>query len=225
MDAVTYGQPTIDGAAAAGMTLTPADPFDRKVQMTLPFEEEMKNSLTSLHANWQISDQWSLTSVTGYQENHDEFGGDDPVGGYNASNGPVTWLPCVRYADDPLHDRGTAPRLLGRPAQLDVRRVLRRLPGAAVSRRLRLSFPNSTSRSRNTSRPTNRPGRSSLTTRSNSPTSGSSCSAHGIPRKGRGLEPVSWGAAHIPGSRSTSAASGVRPTKTHGAARSRCSGT
>jgi hypothetical protein len=108
--------------------------------MVLPFEEEMKNSLTSLHANWQISDQWSLTSVTGYQENHDEFGGDDPVGGYNASNGP-SWLPRVRYADDPLHDRGAAPQLLGRPAQLDVRAfyadyqaplpavTLRRFPG------------------------------------------------------------------------------------------------
>ena len=107
MDAVTYGQPTIDGAAAAGITLTPADPFDRKVQMTLPFEEEMKNSLTSLHANWQISDQWSLTSVTGYQENHDEFGGDDPVGGYNASNGPVTGFlafgtQTIRYTTEEL---------------------------------------------------------------------------------------------------------------------------
>jgi iron complex outermembrane receptor protein len=116
MDAITYGQPTIDGAAAAGITLTPADPFDRKVQMTLPFEEEMRNSLTSLHANWDINDQWSLTSITGYQENHDEFGGDDPLGGYNASNGPLVGFlafgtQTIRYTTEELRLNFSGERL------------------------------------------------------------------------------------------------------------------
>jgi iron complex outermembrane receptor protein len=116
MDAITYGQPTIDGAAANGITLTPADPFDRKVQMVLPFKEEMRNSLTSLHANWQINDQWSLTSITGYQENHDDFGGDDPLGGYNASNGPVVGFlafgtQVIRYTTEELRLNYSGERL------------------------------------------------------------------------------------------------------------------
>jgi iron complex outermembrane receptor protein len=86
MDVLTYGAQTIAAAAEQGITLTPQDPFDRKVQMVLPFYEEMKNQLTSLHANWDINDRWSLTSITGFQQNEDHFYGKDPVGGYNASN-------------------------------------------------------------------------------------------------------------------------------------------
>jgi iron complex outermembrane receptor protein len=116
MDAVAYGQATIDAAAAAGITLTPPDPYDRKVQMVLPFEEEMRNSLTSLHANWQINDQWSLTSITGYQENHDEFGGNDPIGGYNASNGPMDGfrakgVQVIRYTTEELRLNYSGERL------------------------------------------------------------------------------------------------------------------
>jgi len=90
MDAITYGAGTIAAAGAQGITLTPQDPFDRKTQMVLPFEEELVNELTSLHVNWDIDDQWSLTSVTGYQDNEDHYGGDESVGGYNASNGVIT---------------------------------------------------------------------------------------------------------------------------------------
>ncbi len=90
MDAISYGAGTIAAAAAQGITLTPQDPFDRKVQMVFPFHEELVNELTSLHVNWDINDQWSLTSVTGYQDNQDHYGGDEPIaGGYNASNGVI----------------------------------------------------------------------------------------------------------------------------------------
>ncbi len=89
MDAISYGAGTIAAAAEQGSTLTPQDPFDRKAQMVFPFQEELVNELTSLHVNWDINDQWSLTSVTGYQDNQDSYGGDEPVGGYNASNGVI----------------------------------------------------------------------------------------------------------------------------------------
>jgi len=84
-DALAYGTPTIDAAAAAGIALTPPNPFDRKIQVLYPFRERLDDALTSLHATWNITDRWSLTSITGYQTNFDSYGGDGLLGGYNAS--------------------------------------------------------------------------------------------------------------------------------------------
>ena len=90
-------------------------------------------------SNWQISDQWSLTSITGYQENHDEFGGDDPVGGYNASNGPVVgflafWHATIRYTTEEL-------RIISRRAAHSMLVLLRRLPSAVSRGDLAFVFP------------------------------------------------------------------------------------
>ncbi len=83
-EVLAYGPQTIADAAAAGITLTPADPYDRKAQMVFPLEEVMINKLTSLHAYWDINENWSATSITGYQTNKDVFGSEGGLlGGYN----------------------------------------------------------------------------------------------------------------------------------------------
>jgi iron complex outermembrane receptor protein len=92
-DVLAYGPQTIAQAAAAGITLTPADPYDREAQMVYPLEETMVNTLTSLHASWTINDRWSLASITGYQTNTDHFFGTGLLGGYNVSGTvvPLFW--------------------------------------------------------------------------------------------------------------------------------------
>lgn len=85
-EVISYGQSAIDAADEQGVALTPADPFDRKVQIRYPMREKFVNSLTSMHVDWRIADGWSLTSITGHQRNKDRYGGDGPLGGYNASD-------------------------------------------------------------------------------------------------------------------------------------------
>lgn len=85
-EVLSYGQTAIDSALDQGVALTPADPFDRKVQMRWPMKEKFVNSLTSMHVNWRISNDWSLTSITAHQRNYDHYSGDGPLGGYNASD-------------------------------------------------------------------------------------------------------------------------------------------
>jgi iron complex outermembrane recepter protein len=90
MEAVAYGAPTIAAAAATGVSLTPANPFDRDAQMTYPAAEDMINQLTSLHATWKLNNNWSMTSITGYQTDRDHYGGNGLLGGYNASDSVIT---------------------------------------------------------------------------------------------------------------------------------------
>lgn len=85
-EVLSYGQTAIDSARTQGVTLTPADPFDRKVQIRYPMREKFVNSLTSMHVNWRITNDWSLTSITAHQRNKDRYTGDGPLGGYNASD-------------------------------------------------------------------------------------------------------------------------------------------
>lgn len=87
LDIISYGAQTIAEAANRGITLTPPDPFDRKVQMLFPLTENMRNELVSLHIDYEIDADWSLTSITAHQMNKDHYGGDALLGGYNASNG------------------------------------------------------------------------------------------------------------------------------------------
>ena len=106
-EVLAYGPQTVAQAAAAGITLTPADPYDRQAQMVYPLEETMVNNLTSLHAAWTIDDRWKLTSVTGYQTNTDHFFGDGLLGGYNVSGTvvPLFWAfgwQEIRYTTEEL---------------------------------------------------------------------------------------------------------------------------
>lgn len=87
LDIISYGAQSITEAANRGITLTPPDPFDRKVQMLFPLTEKMRNELVSLHIDYEINADWSLTSITAHQMNKDHYGGDALLGGYNASNG------------------------------------------------------------------------------------------------------------------------------------------
>lgn len=87
LDIISYGSQTITEAANRGIVLTGPNPFDRKVQMLFPLTEKMRNELVSLHINYEINADWSLTSITAQQMNKDHYGGDALLDGYNASNG------------------------------------------------------------------------------------------------------------------------------------------
>lgn len=89
LDIISYGVQTITEAENKGIKLTSADPFDRKVQMLFPLTEKMRNELVSLHIDYDISENWSLTSISAHQMNQDKYGGSALLGGYNASNGVV----------------------------------------------------------------------------------------------------------------------------------------
>lgn len=73
---VEYGQINLFEAAASGTALLPADPYDEKIQTTGAAGNDASFQTTALHIAWDVSDRWSLRSISGYQtsETHSDKG-------------------------------------------------------------------------------------------------------------------------------------------------------
>jgi len=74
-------------AAANQVTLVPADPFSRKIQVNHAAKQHIRRELGSLHGKWTIADRWSLNSVTAYQAEDYRHYGSDPYGGHDSTPG------------------------------------------------------------------------------------------------------------------------------------------
>jgi iron complex outermembrane receptor protein len=63
---VSYGVGT-QAAFEAGQLTLAADPFDNKTAVATPSGRDIRTRNSALHINWDINDEWSLTSITGHQ--------------------------------------------------------------------------------------------------------------------------------------------------------------
>ena len=80
-------------------TLEP-DAFDGKTEVLGPQERDVDSKLTALHMEWQINDDWSFTSVTGYQKWKQFIDGDRAQGSANGSTSPAEALLFVNDTAD-----------------------------------------------------------------------------------------------------------------------------
>lgn len=65
-DRFSYGtgsQPFID----SGVITLPADPFDNQTATLIPSGRDIRTKNSALHVNWDIDEDWTLTSITGHQ--------------------------------------------------------------------------------------------------------------------------------------------------------------
>jgi iron complex outermembrane receptor protein len=66
--AIDYGDITETIAALTGTTLLEPAPFDRVQQDGIAPQRHTDTEVFSLHAQWDINDEWSLTSISSYQD-------------------------------------------------------------------------------------------------------------------------------------------------------------
>jgi iron complex outermembrane receptor protein len=65
-DAAADGIPTDEDGLPLDML--PVDPFDGKVQGTAPISRKTRIKAGALHLSWDINNEWSLNSITSYEE-------------------------------------------------------------------------------------------------------------------------------------------------------------
>ncbi|MGI9287766.1 MAG: TonB-dependent receptor [Pseudomonadales bacterium] len=121
---LTYGPNSLDflraDAAADGVPvdatglpqdLLPADPFDGEVQSTAQSSREARNNAAMLHINWDVNDNWTINSISSYEEYTRSPTGDEPAGdgassrltGSGVTTGPM--LPGALFFTNAVSDR------------------------------------------------------------------------------------------------------------------------
>lgn len=100
-EVAAYGRNTLGFAVATGVTLFPANAFDRKVQAASGQGRDQTFENAALDVSWKINDAWTFKSVTGYQDfvRHGDKGGY-PGGGNDRTNGLFGAFTYIVYTGD-----------------------------------------------------------------------------------------------------------------------------
>lgn len=68
LERLDYGPTHLSFAAADGVTLLPADPFDGKIQSIAPASRKSTNNAAAFHLSWDFSDSWAFNSISSYED-------------------------------------------------------------------------------------------------------------------------------------------------------------
>lgn len=159
-DRISYGTSS-QAAIDSGVISLPADPFDNLNAAATPSGRDIRTENSALHINWTINEDWTLTSISGYQEFDREMTQGGAIPGFEGTtggDGAFLPFPVLTFRADgsPGNERSLSQELrltheYGKWSALYGAFYNKLDSGEATSVLVGTSFPLTTARERNNS--------------------------------------------------------------------------